>query len=364
MSSVSSENIIPKKFNLSSLGSGEITEVLHQGKMFNVYRAVLNGQDVVLKTPAPNSEGEMAFVKSISAGSEDFCSISQGLRPPEQPLKIATWFLLEESQTINSTKGAWNHEIIALGTWDGFSRQWTKGSENFNYDEPLDLRFMPVLVMPYYEAVTFSSLPNSAKKLLFPKMLPALWDALCQQRHGDLSESNLLINQTKNIFHIIDPGVYLSSDIGDFGHPLLSFFITNPANYPLIAPFSSPSHKETGLANSLMKLSFPPAIYPPRPSACDLLALGLLYYRILTGKEFFTDEDVFAEMPVWSVRWSSPFFQQDRLYMEIYKILSAGYIQNKLEKSPVSPSEKHLLQALINLEIFDKAHLVKLISGL
>jgi serine/threonine-protein kinase RIO1 len=57
--------------------------------------------------------------------------------------------------------------------------------------------------MPDYEAIPFSKLPVVSKRSLFPQMLPALWDALCSMPHGDLSESNILISQKQNIFHIM-----------------------------------------------------------------------------------------------------------------------------------------------------------------
>jgi hypothetical protein len=65
--------------------------------------------------------------------------------------------------------------------------------------------------MTYPRAIPLSSVPHSSKRQLFPRMLPACWDALCVAHYGDLSESNLLISENFDRFHIIDPGVLLSS---------------------------------------------------------------------------------------------------------------------------------------------------------
>lgn len=365
----------PTKFNLTPLGEGTVTEVLHEGQTFHLYRADLGGQDVVLKTPSPSLTGDALFVKSISVGSEEMVRTSQGIDwlnwsdSKLDPIKVATWALLVESQIINLAAGDWNHHVIAMGTWDGLSKNWNK--ETWSVKEPLDLRFLPVLVMPYHNAVAFSTLPHSLKRLLFPQMMPALWDALCKTPHGDLSESNILINQTQNIFHIIDPGIVLSSDMHQHsGDTYISIFITTRANYPLIPPFNRQSHDATGLISFIkehildwnMRGLPEDMLYPAspsvRPAACDLLALGIIYYRILTGKEIFLGTSILPEKPAWQNSYVTPQNENTRVYMQLIDSLSDGYVQKELDKANITEAEKRLAYSLLNLEIVDKGHLL------
>ncbi len=342
---------------------------MHEGKTFNLYRATLGGREVALKTPAPSLTGEDLFMKTVSHGSEMIVSTGQGIDVSLDPLKIATWTLLVEAQIINLTAAAWNHEVIALGTWDGLSKCWSE--EVWLHDEPLDLRFLAALVMPYHNAVAFSTLPHSLKRLLFPKMLPALWDALCKMPHGDLSESNLLINQTNNLFHIIDPGVVLSSSMQQYsGNTSISIFTTAPANYPVIPPFYGQPHDAPGLVSFIEKYLLHTGGEPlssaerlPRPAACDLLALGIIYYRILTGKELFLGAIVLPEKPAWENTYVTPRFEDKRVYSQLVEALSGEYIQKELAKANLTPSEKRLAYALLNLEALDRDHLWRLSAG-
>ncbi len=364
MNADSSKKTRPAEFNLSPLGRGIVTEVLHEGKTFNLYRASLGNRDVVLKTPAPGLTGDDLYVKGVSHGSEMIVSTSQGLGSRFDPRKVATWMLLNEAQIINLTEGAWNHEVIAIGTWDGLSECW---DVDFN-DEPLDMRFLPALVLPYHDAAPFSRLPISLKRITFRAMLPSLWDALCRRRHGDLSESNLLINQTRDIFHIIDPGVCLSSDTHRFaGQTHVSIFTTTPVNYPIIPPYFGQPHEETGLVNFIRKFflhtadSQSPAQLPLRPSACDLLAMGIIYYRILTGGELFLGQSILPEKPAWKNSYITPQFEDMRTFTHLIESLSGDYIEKKLDEASITAGERRLARSLLNLEVFDRGHLLELI---
>jgi hypothetical protein len=378
MNNHSPQIVIPKKFNLSPFGEGIVTEVLHEGTIFNLYRANIDGRKVVLKTPSPGLTAESLFTRSYSAlWSHRFVLTSQGLEWLNErssmfdPIKVATWILLAEAQTINLTAGGWNHDTIAIGTWDGLSRCWSTRTDCL--DEPLDLRFLPVLVLPCYDAVTFSNLSHPLKRLLFPRMLPALWDALCKMPHGDLSESNLLINQTQNIFHLIDPGAFLSSssDRHLSYEKDIFIFVTTPANYPIVPPFNHQPHDTTGLVSFIEKhiMHNPNVGGTPffstdnrsKPSASDLLAMGIIYYRILTGKEMFLYEDILPEKPAWKNSYRTPDFYVDGfVYEQLIESLSGNYIGKKLEKANLTQAEKRLAYALLNLEVIDKDHLLEL----
>jgi hypothetical protein len=104
------------KFNLNPFGEGEVTEILHQGQLFNVYKAKLLGQNVVLKTPSPRLNEQDLY-------TSDFHGIDTSLYlgrtrkglieednnfnvPNPNFLAIVTSILLHEYQFINLTKGA------------------------------------------------------------------------------------------------------------------------------------------------------------------------------------------------------------------------------------------------------------------
>ncbi|BAY11808.1 hypothetical protein [Calothrix sp. NIES-2098] len=367
------------KFNISPFGEGIVTEILHQGKTFNLYRANLCGKDVVLKTPSPHVTGEDIYAYNSYSTSEIFVTSELGIdkvfdHPNDllDPIKVATWILLVETQLINWTRGRWNHSIIGLGTWDGLS-QIHGNKEVYNTSEPLDLRFLPVLIMPDYEATPFSKLPAYSKRLLFPQMLPALWDALCYMHHGDLSESNILISQKQNIFHIIDPGVVLASDSGKlFGLQEQYIFTTTSANYPLLPPYLGDSKavgiveclkyfgREMKPSNRIPAPSLSEVQQQSNPSMSDLLALGIIYYRILTGKEIFLGQDILPDKPAWLHSYMSPQFPQWEIYHRVLDFLSNHYIDRELDKSTMSNSERKLVYALLNLEIHNKNDLLRL----
>ncbi len=371
------------KFNISPFGEGTVTETLHQGKTFNLYRAKLCGQDVVLKTPSLHLTGDDIYARKMYSSSETFVTSELGINKVFEhfdyhldPIKVATWILLVESQLINWTKGTWNHTIIGLGTWDGLSL--IHGSEDIYISEPLDLRFLPVLIMPYYEATAFSKLPSYSKRLLFPQMLPALWDALCCMHHGDLSESNILISQQQNLFHIIDPGVILSSNSDKyFGEREQYIFTTTSANYPLLPPYSHefngvgivnslrrhrPLTRDFQRINHLLGTSLSEVQRRSKPSAPDLLALGIIYYRILTGKELFLGQSILPEKPAW-LNSDAIFERLDTIiYEQVIECLSNHYIEQELNKNTITSSEKKLVSALLNLEVSDKNELLRLVA--
>ena len=203
-----------KGFNLSPFGSGIIKETLHQGAMFDVYRASLNGNDVCLKTPAKPYvststklhqlrytgvdtsiyHGEIGL-KHYDKYGDDYLALK--MVPVAEAHVEANCLLLAEAQIINWTNSAWNHEIIGFGTWDGLSNCHFHPCERLKDDilapGTHDVRFLPVLIMPFYDSIPFSLLKPKNKRELFPRILPSLWLALCKMYHGDISESNILI---------------------------------------------------------------------------------------------------------------------------------------------------------------------------
>ena len=122
-------------------------------------------------------------------------------RIPIWVCEILNRFLINEYQIINRLGNAWNHQPIGIGTWDGLSNCHDE-KQNYTLRDITKsppvvslFRFAPVIVMPFYDAIPFTDLQQVQKKKFFPLILPSLWAALCQGVHGDLSESNILIDR-------------------------------------------------------------------------------------------------------------------------------------------------------------------------
>lgn len=362
-----SVNIAPLYFNLNPLGQGVVTHTLHEGRMFNVYRAIIGAEDVVLKTLSPELTGENVFSRKPAfeeGASETFVRTDRGLeksaKSAAQKIDIAARLLQLEANTIRETNGAWNHRVIAAGSWDGFSKSTASPPPDSNrtkieFNESPDLADVPVLVMPYHDARPFSMFSNARKRGLFPRMLPALWTALCKTTHGDLSESNILINNSGDIFHLIDPGVYINNS-EEHINGQAALFTTNEQNYPFFSPV--PDHPENSLSlfvqNHLHRLD---SVNSPQPATGDLLAMGIIYYRILTGKEIFRDENVSRGLPFWEHSFMLPFDPVNKWAAEV---LTGDSIKQEIENAGIPPAEKQLVQALLTFEITDLKELVKL----
>lgn len=310
--------------------------------------------------------------------------------------------LLLEGEIIRWTKGAWNHWIIGSGTWDGFSGCHSKEAdyENLDLSGFSTNRFLPIMLMPYHSAIPLSQLSRIEQRKLFPRILPSLWDALCVMHHGDLSQSNILMNTRKSIFHLIDPGVVLSSTAHDSLYANnQSLFTTNAANYPLIRPFQNmpkiANQEIKSVGHSLqenIKILVPSLAFDclqcgdfgiydlssrtlswteyavqvnltTAPHPADLLALGIIYYRILTGNELFLKPDI-MEKPAWQGVYGE--FVGDSNPMTAYKkiidLLENGYINSQIDQYDFNRDEKVLVNSLLNLAIANKDELLKLSS--
>jgi hypothetical protein len=244
--------------------------------MFDIYLAELCGQEVCLKTPR-NIPGKNYYCSDYfcNTGSETFYGgntwnpkldkLNTLPTTPVDDLKIAIGMLLMESQVIQWTQGAWNHSIIGQGVWDSHSvvcdrrNTWDEADRDLRFGAG----FLPVLVMPYHRTIRLADLSKTEQKKLFPRMLPALWAALSQMYHGDLSETNILIQPDYSHLHPIDPGVMLVSvSIGYTDNSVLkddrsaSVFTTTAANYPLLPPFDPfLSHRQSLTLQDCLQLS-------------------------------------------------------------------------------------------------------------
>lgn len=383
----------PTLFNLSPFGKGSVKEIIYRGKLYSVYRADLSGREICIKAPSPILNPGALF------GSHFYgidTSLYHGgnicVEKLEYGSELTEWLsriLLLEGELIRATQGAWNHSIIGFGTWDGYSGCHDSVSDDTFWAPN---RYMPVMVMPYYSATPLSSLPVSEQRMLFPSLLPALWKALCVMHHGDLSTGNILFNQKEYIFHLIDPGVILSSTAsGNMYSNKSTIFTTNAANYPLLPPFVDSARLGPApsqiLPSDLMQIidqlvfrgihdlssrsfswnnSSLRAVPTTVPHCSDRLALGILYFRLLTGEELFLRHGV-LDNPVWQgvfgqVDGDSPASIKFQ-YQKMASLLTNGYIDAQIDRYPMTRGEKNLVRALLHLQITNENDLRGLVSS-
>ena len=191
-----------------------------------------------------------------------------------------------------------------------------------------------------------------------------------------------MINNKKNIFHLIDPGILLSSDISSLntvgGSSHIDYkidFTTTAMNYPLLMPFESNvfREKEFNLSDMLAQDATGPVLSSrnpqgslktvkkyDRPAPSDLLALGIIYFRILT------DTNIFPTEPVWIGTLGAGYlFYASRQWWNPWRErLSNNYIEKELNKYPITKGEKSLAYSLLNLSIEDSKHLNKLVNSM
>ncbi|HEY3742189.1 MAG TPA: hypothetical protein VGL53_20190, partial [Bryobacteraceae bacterium] len=120
---------------INPFGACEGVVPLHVGRLFDLYTGRLGSTQVCLKIPKASSPGGDCYEANIEHGSEVFGT--SGLAASPRPEDLALLLQLEV-ETIRRTHGAWNHSVIGMGAVGG--------------------TFQPVAVMPFHDAVPFSSL--------------------------------------------------------------------------------------------------------------------------------------------------------------------------------------------------------------
>lgn len=336
---------------INPFGVCESIAPLHGGTLFDLFAGRLGPTRVCLKFPkSPPSSGG-CYEGRIEHGSELFGETGLAASPRPEDLAL---LLQLEVETIRRTRGAWNHSVIGLGAIAETSQ--------------------PVSVMPFYEAAPLSSLTADEKRVLFPRMLPSLWDALSIQPHCDLSEDNILIDKRNNRFILIDPGVYLGDAAGE-----RVLFTTNAANYPLLFPYAHVTLNAWHENRSLSEIPTVPflqweqpsqsrieqggvdlldvPVARARPAAPDLLAVGLMLHSILNGEPQTVLR--FAEQ---GPAWAGPFVTPRRFPMTPHPSRVAEAIA---ELSAVCarfpPKIEALLRGLILLEAKSRGDLERLV---
>lgn len=337
----------------------QILAPLHAGARFHVYRALVGDAEVCIKTPAAAAAGEALYrwqEENISnptflyrTGNAAACEASSGI--------LARLLALEQA-AIDRTAGAWNHATLGLSHWLG----------------PDGGPGLPALLLPLHDARPLGQFERAERVDLIERMLLSLWNALADRPHGDLNESNLLIARDRSRFHIIDPGVQERVQLKDRDRTeCITMFTTTPASYPILPPW------EEGLGLSLvqelhelslgwrliyggnMQKPNPPPRRGGRPWSPDLLAIGILYARALTGAEPFLG--TWIERPAWQGQypiWSDeyPFVAHEVLEAwERTRDTIVAHIDGLLDRPGISGPRRELARALLTLEIPDLAAL-------
>lgn len=347
----------PPNCVLNPLGPATVLEKIHAGSIFEVFRVRVGDEIYAVKSPRPRRPertkswfrfgpdwfkeqhpsalpwelpidagcwSESSFIDSASGDPVGFT------RPAECSPEEWTWLgfalLSAEAEQVRRTRGHWNHEVVALGLWnEGSSAATLDPSRSRAWRE----RFRPALVMPWHEGDDLGALSKKRRRKLFPRMLPALWDALLVARHGDLAPSNLRLLRDREQFVLLDPGVHLQSEAlaaKGFGSDTLGMFVTNTQTYPLLRPHTPsvalreplPTHSwgpgtplEPHALAPLLSWEYPmstgarsfpcnPDDVEPRPGPppADWLAVGIMYFVFLTGQHpFYRGE---FDAPVWA----------------------------------------------------------------
>jgi hypothetical protein len=306
---------------ISPFGPVAVTTPLHVGLAFEVWEVERGGARFCVKTP------------SRAGGAGGFASRAMGIatslwggstRPGVEDVTahqgLGELLLALEAEAIRQSAGAWNHEVTALGAWDGPDDAW-----HLSYGPSAPPRWRMALVTPRHPGADFGALAPERQRRLLPRMLPALWEALTRAPHGDLSPANIVVSPDERRFVLIDPGVVLrshSSRPGAAGGSMddACFFTTNAECYPFLPPtYCAPQgaeaapleehlallawavHNSSGpvigtdrplrgeelavvsaLSGRPLFAGAPPS--GPRPRVADLAALGVIYYRLLTGR--------------------------------------------------------------------------------
>lgn len=381
----------PFQATIDPLGLVHVEALVRRGPLFDVYRATLGNERVAVKTVTDAAQAAVGLASSRWSGvGTGFWGGEAGLIEGAVSRDLLHELLVVEAERIRQTKGEWNHDVVGLGVWD-------PQVATYRDDESAPRRRL-VLVTTWFDGTSLDQLSLPEQRRLLPLMLPAFWDALCVQPHGDLQPANVIISPDRSRFALVDPGVGLTSDRGKRdegdgrgGHlgwqDREYLFTTNALHYPLLPPFLR-DNLDAGLRNrveatepvrlrallqayaeqaSWVGPSRGPARSPPtsQPDPADLLALGLWYFRTLTEREL-CDVVGIADRPAWA---GSSFERTERsAHKRVRSALQAFERHGRLSACAVSAGvgrgEDALVQALLDLAIDNHAQLRALLLAL
>jgi hypothetical protein len=102
-----------------------------------------------------------------------------------------------------------------------------------------------------------------------------------------------------------------------------------------------------------------------RPFPSDLLALGIIYYRILTDEDLFLGREILPDRPAWHGDLPRGLMDPKdgsifETYQRVANKLSENYIAREVDKHFLDPAENKLVNALLNLQVRDRNHILEL----
>lgn len=391
------------------LGHFELVQAMYRGKMFDLFEVRSANKSYCLKSPARSPRVDLVeepTYLSRATGVETSLwggDTSKGLKQVTSQPDILNALLTLEAEKIRRTKGAWNHHVVATGIWDGEDDDWKLG------DPLTPARFQQGLLMPYYDGNTFSHLPQEEQRMMWPRMLSSMWRALVESDHGDLSPDNIILGTRR--FVLIDPGVQmLSSTSSDssaadnlnYTDQALLFTCT-PRYYPLLPPaYQAPAflgntpsvadhlrwlaalsresalgpviagvlpHTTANQTAELQREVLPEGIKEqenpwPKPGPADLMAVGIIYYEILSGQHPFADF-LPTGAPLWEGSYGEAGYEAANQYEHFLTLWqSQKLFPPSHYKSDVSPEEDQLAMGLLQLKVNSHVELMALLAGI
>lgn len=300
-----------ERWELGVAGSARVVERVHAGECFEVFRLEGGGRQLALKVPSASPSksavlGAKRTFGGISTVWDVACEAGRFVDCGCECLESGATLdelLGDEGRRLQVAGRSWNHEPVGPVRGVLGARGEVTG-----------------LVTPWHPGLPLQALDREERRRLWPRMLPAFWDALCVAPHGDVHGSNVIVDPDRSRFALIDPGAQVLHHRGEQGASdgaSTLTFVTTIDSYPVLPPYcrsgqslaSGATLRDhwTAYVCSLMRAarSVPvangehvtgrqPAIgqgpflagrleFAGEPHPADLLAAGLLYYLALTG---------------------------------------------------------------------------------
>lgn len=381
--------------------------LVHRGAYFEVYRDREGEREVARKLVRGDGPQLEAIVASATVGGVStswdlITGIHSGLGSRGHgsdglvltPAQVGLGLLRSEAEILEHHGAAWGSAGTSLDA-DG------------------------VLTMPWHEARRLCELSVAQQRRWLPRLLPELWDMLADHPHGDLSPTNLLLagepdQRLRPV--LIDPaGMFvqgLSFHLSWISSCLEIHLRTTTASYPVLPPFhTSTLSLATGatlvehlgdfmasLALSRLAPAVPVGVNvvmravssvarsvaesfelsmggadprgdqpifgrvcvtrqsPGEPHPADLLALGILYYRSLTGREPFGND------PGGRPAWVGIGATDDRLEGVESLVALARHEPARPRElhHEITTAEDQLARSLLSLQVPDRERLAEL----
>jgi hypothetical protein len=322
----------------SSRGVRFGVQLIRRGPLFDVFRD--GARCIKRPSSVPRAErlAALAVIRTDSNetnifGARRFGWYGDGEVPGDSYFET---LLVAEQRVIERAAGEWNHP----------GARFEGGA----------------LVMPWCDALDFAGLSPDEQRRCFPRMLPALWTALAFCPHGDLKPDAFLL-EAGGWFRILDPGVSVAGPArrrtSPGGFDLQSALMTsNGAHYPLLPPEHGPDAPRQRAGPPLVELlpltrltlfGPPPEVATGRgdsPSAADALALGAIYFALLTERTIAGELGL--EEPLWCGGWSDSMRGRpvDRV-APTQTALEAGVLERALRRADSLPVEAELCMRLV-----------------